>query len=97
MNDNHRNDTNFHDTSFIALIHSLADSALASLGQHNALSARIERDGVKNADVAKRSLDLLKSLAVKTRGNLNLAESELLTGSIERVRLALAAANQEVS
>ncbi|MEY4529531.1 MAG: hypothetical protein RLZZ156_252 [Deinococcota bacterium] len=78
-------------TDFLGLIHSLTAAAETSLGQFNALTARMNRDGVtRNRTTAERSLRLLEMLVVKTRGNLNLEEAKTLTEAVGSVSTLLA-------
>jgi Domain of unknown function (DUF1844) len=77
---------------FLGLIHSLTASAETSLGAQNALTARMNRDGIaRSRTTAERSLRLLEVLAQKTRGNLNAEEAQTLQNAIENVRTLLAA------
>jgi hypothetical protein len=76
---------------FLGLIHSLTASAETSLGALNALTARMNRDGVaRSRTTAERSLRLLEVLAQKTRGNLSAEEAQTLSSAIEQVRKLLA-------
>ena len=74
------------DPDFMGLVQSLTASASAALGELNALSARVNRDNLKNRSVAERSLTLLEVLARKTRGNLDRDEADALTAAIGSVR-----------
>lgn len=74
-------------TDFIGLIQSLVTTGEAALGGYNALSARMDRDGLERGrGTAERSLRLLEALAQKTRGNLDVDESEVLTDGIRALR-----------
>lgn len=78
-------------TDFLGLVHSLTAAAETSLGEYNALTARMQRDNVpRSRTTAERSLRLLEMLAVKTRGNLNAAEANALTDAVQRVQKLLA-------
>jgi hypothetical protein len=78
-------------TDFLGLIHSLTAAAETSLGQFNALTARMNRDGVsRNRSTAERSLRLLEMLVIKTRGNLNADEANTLTDAVQNVTKLLA-------
>jgi hypothetical protein len=78
-------------TDFLGLIHSLTAAAETSLGHYNALTARMNRDGVsRNRSTAERSLRLLEMLVVKTRGNLNADEANTLTEAVQSVTKLLA-------
>lgn len=75
---------------FLGLIHSLTASAETSLGQLNALTARMNRDGVaRSRSTAERSLRLLEVLAQKTRGNLSAEEAQTLSHAVENVKKLL--------
>ncbi len=75
---------------FLGLIQSIKATGEASLGQLNALTARMNRDGVqRNRATAERSLRLLEALAQKTRGNLDAEEAEALTGAVSSLRKLL--------
>ena len=80
---------------FLGLVNSLQATAEAALGDTNAMSARARQDGL-TADperarrAAERSLRLLTMLAEKTRGNLDLAEAELLSQAVADLRARLA-------
>lgn len=79
---------------FIGLVQSLQATAEAALGDLNAVSARARADGLTATPeharrAAERSLKLLTMLAEKTRGNLDLAEAELLSGALAALRARL--------
>lgn len=80
---------------FVGLISSLQATAEAALGDTNATTARARNDGLladpaRARATAERSLNLLRMLAEKTRGNLDLTEAELLTAAIATLRERLA-------
>ena len=80
---------------FVGLVNSLQATAEAALGELNASSALARRDGLTETpararETATRSLRLLTMLAEKTRGNLDLTESELLSEAVARLRERLA-------
>ncbi len=80
---------------FVGLVNSLQATAEAALGELNASSALARRDGLAETpararETASRSLRLLTMLAEKTRGNLDLTESELLSEAVARLRERLA-------
>ncbi len=78
-------------TDFLGLIHSLTAAAETSLGQFNALTARMNRDGLsRNRATAERSLRLLEMLSQKTRGNLNAEEASTLTSAVQSLTQLLA-------
>ncbi|WP_034383221.1 DUF1844 domain-containing protein [Deinococcus sp. YIM 77859] len=78
---------------FVGLVNSLQATAEAALGDLNAATSSAARDGLlqegRARQVAERSLRLLLMLAEKTRGNLDFAEAELLTGAITSLRARL--------
>jgi hypothetical protein len=75
---------------FLGLIQSLKASGEAGLGQLNALTARMNRDGVqRNRATAEKSLRLLEVLAQKTRGNLDAEEAEALTNAVSSLKKLL--------
>ncbi|GGM05893.1 DUF1844 domain-containing protein [Deinococcus aerophilus] len=78
---------------FVGLVNSLQATAEAALGDLNAATASAARDGLlqegRARQTAERSLKLLSMLADKTRGNLDFAEAELLTGAIHSLRTRL--------
>jgi Domain of unknown function (DUF1844) len=77
---------------FISLIQSLVTTGQAALGDWNVLTARMDRDGLERGRrTAERSLRLLEALAQKTRGNLDIEESDVLTDGIRTVRDSLEA------
>ena len=83
-------------TDFLGLIHSLTAAAETSLGQFNALTARMNRDGVsRNRSTAERSLRLLEMLVIKTRGNLNAEEANTLTNAVGSLTQLLADSTPE--
>ncbi|CAM3815743.1 DUF1844 domain-containing protein [Deinococcus saxicola] len=75
---------------FVGLVNSLQATAEAALGDLNAATASAARDGLlqegRARQTAERSLKLLTMLADKTRGNLDFAEADLLTGAISSLR-----------
>lgn len=78
----------------MGLVQSLQASAEAALGDLNAASALARRDGLGVSDerarqVAQRSLNLLVTLAEKTRGNLTFDEADVLTNAIHALRTRL--------
>jgi Domain of unknown function (DUF1844) len=80
---------------FVGLVNTLQATAEAALGELNASSALARRDGLTETpararETAQRSLRLLTMLAEKTRGNLDLTESELLSEAVARLRERLA-------
>ena len=78
-------------TDFLGLIHSLTAAAETSLGQFNALTARMNRDGLsRNRVTAERSLRLLEMLSQKTRGNLDAEEASTLTSAVQSLTQLLA-------
>lgn len=78
-------------TDFLGLIQSLTAAAETSLGQLNALTSRMHRDGVsRNRATAERSLRLLEMLVQKTRGNLDATEASTLSEAVLSVKKLLA-------
>ena len=74
----------------IGLIHSLTATGESALGELNALTARMNRDGLERSRrTAERSLRVLEMLAEKTRGNLDRVEADALTGGIRSLREGL--------
>ena len=75
---------------FLGLVHSLQATAEAALGDINAATASANRDGLLAYDrahqTAERSLKLLTMLAEKTRGNLDMTESEVLGNAVNALR-----------
>lgn len=78
---------------FVGLVNSLQATAEAALGELNAASASAARDGLisegRARQTAERSLKLLSMLAEKTRGNLDLAEAQLLSDAVTSLRARL--------
>ncbi|CAM4462189.1 DUF1844 domain-containing protein, partial [Deinococcus marmoris] len=83
---------------FVGLVNSLQATAEAALGDLNAATASAARDGLlqegRARQTAERSLKLLTMLADKTRGNLDFAEADLLTGAISSLRERLGSGTQ---
>ncbi|CAM4009039.1 DUF1844 domain-containing protein [Deinococcus frigens] len=83
---------------FVGLVNSLQATAEAALGDLNAATASAARDGLlqegRARQTAERSLKLLTMLADKTRGNLDFAEADLLTGAISSLRERLSGGAQ---
>ncbi len=77
-------------SEFLGLVHSLQATAEAALGDLNAASASAQRDGLLSPQrarhTAERSLRLLSMLAEKTRGNLDLTESQVLGDAVASLR-----------
>jgi hypothetical protein len=72
------------DIHFLSLIFSLQAAALQQLGKLvNPLSGQVERDLV----AARQSIDLLESLARKTRGNLSRDEERALQDILTSLHL----------
>lgn len=72
------------DIHFLSLIFSLQAAALQQLGKLvNPLSGQVERD----LGAARQSIDLLESLARKTRGNLSRDEERALQDILTSLRL----------
>lgn len=70
--------------TFEAFVYSLATQALMQLGEMPA------PEGInipKDVGAAKQTVDLLKILKEKTRGNLNSQEEHLLTDMLHNLRL----------
>lgn len=74
----------------MGLVNSVQATAETALGDLNALTALAARDGLRDPAraraTAERSLKLLVMLAEKTRGNLDLQESQALGGAIASLR-----------
>jgi len=69
---------------FIAFISSLAATALMHLGEK--LSPD-QPDGMKNLDAAKQMIDLLDLLKVKTKGNLDKEEIDMLENILYNLKM----------
>jgi hypothetical protein len=73
----------------MGLIHALTASAEAALGDDSSPLRLASRDGVAGRKAARRSLDLLEMLQVKTLGNLRAGEREALWDALRAVRRRL--------
>ena len=83
------------DPRFVGLVQSLLASAEAALGEtDNALARTMARDGVLARRTGERSLDLLLMLQLKTYGNLDETERDVLNRAAETIRERLAALPQ---
>lgn len=81
------------DPRFIGLVQSLLASAQSALGEpHAVMGRRLEASGAKHLRTARRSLDLLRMLSVKTAGNLDDTERSSLRAAIHDVETRLQAA-----
>lgn len=80
----------------VGLIHALRASADAALGDDSSPLRLAGRDGVAGRKAAKRSLDLLEMLEVKTLGNLDAAERDVLWSALRAVRARLDATATEL-
>ena len=81
---------------FVGLVQSIVATGEAALGTRNALTARLERDGVtRSRATAERSLRLLEALAAKTRGNLDAEEAAILSGGLASLRAGLEGAGAD--
>jgi len=77
-------DKGSHDANFLGLVYSLFQSALIQMGKlAHPETGEVERDLV----AARASIDLLETLAHKTRGNLTEGEDKLLTNMLTELRL----------
>ncbi len=74
----------YDEARFLALISGLSSGAMQHLGKVvNPLTGKIERD----LDAAKGTIDLLRMLREKTKGNLTEREERTLTSLISSVQL----------
>ncbi|HET9026490.1 MAG TPA: DUF1844 domain-containing protein [Trueperaceae bacterium] len=71
---------------FVGLIHALRASAEAAMGDDSSPLRLASRDGVAGRKAARRSLDLLEMLQVKTLGNLEPGERDALWSALRAVR-----------
>jgi hypothetical protein len=73
-----------HDANFLGLVYSLFQSALIQMGKlAHPETGEVERD----LTAAHASIDLLDTLAHKTRGNLTEGEDKLLKNMLTELRL----------
>lgn len=78
--------------SFLLFISSLATQALISLGE---IENPITRKKEKNLPQARFTIDTLKILEEKTRGNLTLEEQKYLQGVLYDLRMSYVASTKE--
>jgi NADH:ubiquinone oxidoreductase subunit D len=77
-------DSEQHDANFLGLVYSLYQSAMIQMGKlTHPETGGVERD----LPAARVSIDLLETLAHKTRGNLNEGEDKLLKNMLTELRL----------
>ena len=77
-------DTSREAALFLHLVLSLQQSAMIGLGKlMNPMSGKIER----NLENAKSTIDMLSSLAARTRGNLDANEERALTQVLTDLRM----------
>ena len=77
-------DAEFHSALFAHLIISLAQSAMLGLGKIvNPMTKKSE----VNLDAAQQAIDLLDMLEVKTRGNLNADEQNMMKSTLSMLKL----------
>jgi len=77
-------DSERHDANFLGLVYSLYQSAMIQMGK----LAHPETGGVeRDLEAARVSIDLLDTIAHKTRGNLNEGEDKLLNNMLTELRL----------
>lgn len=67
-------------------MHALRASAETALGNDSNPLRLARRDGVEGVKAARRSLDVLQMLQVKTLGNLDQFERDTLWGALREVR-----------
>lgn len=79
---------------FMGLVHALRASAEAALGDDASPLRLASRDGVAGRKAARRSLDLLEMLQVKTLGNLDAGERDALWSALRAVRERMRAASE---
>lgn len=78
------NDAEFHSALFAHLIISLAQSAMLGLGKIvNPMTKKSE----VNLDAAQQAIDLLDMLEVKTKGNLNADEQNMMKSTLSMLKL----------
>ncbi len=70
----------------MGLVHALLSSAEAALGDDSSPLRLAGRDGVAGRKAARRSLDLLEMLQVKTLGNLDASERDALWSALRALR-----------
>jgi hypothetical protein len=69
---------------FIGFVSLLANSAMQQLGKlANPLTGKVER----NLDGAKATIDMIKMLKAKTRGNLSQDEEQILDANLSNLQL----------
>ncbi len=74
----------YHEARFLALISGLAGNAMQHLGKvMNPLTGQIERD----LDLARETIDLLRMLREKTKGNLSDREKRSLDALLSSLQL----------
>jgi hypothetical protein len=74
----------YHEARFLALISGLASNAMQHLGKvMNPLTGQIER----NLDLARETIDLLRMLREKTKGNLTDREKRSLDALLSSLQL----------
>jgi hypothetical protein len=74
----------YHEARFLALISGLAGNAMQHLGKvMNPLTGQIER----NLDLARETIDLLRMLREKTKGNLSDREKRSLDALLSSLQL----------
>jgi hypothetical protein len=77
-------DSDRHDANFLGLVYSLFQSALIQMGKlAHPETGEVERD----LAAARASIDLLDTIAYKTRGNLTEGEDKLLKNMLTELRL----------
>ncbi|OGD73725.1 MAG: hypothetical protein A2Y64_02425 [Candidatus Coatesbacteria bacterium RBG_13_66_14] len=77
-------DLDKHDANFLGLVYSLFQSALIQMGKlAHPETGEVERD----LAAARASIDLLDTLAHKTRGNLTEGEDKLVKNMLTELRL----------
>lgn len=74
----------YHEARFLALISGLASNAMQHLGKvMNPLTGKVER----NLDLARETIDLLRMLREKTKGNLTDREKRSLDALLSSLQL----------
>jgi hypothetical protein len=74
----------YHEARFLALISGLASNAMQHLGKvMNPLTGKVER----NLDLARETIDLLRMLREKTKGNLSDRETRSLEALLSSLQL----------
>lgn len=77
-------DADKHDANFLGLVFSLYQSAMIQMGK---LADPTTGEAHRSLEAARASIDLLDTLAHKTRGNLSEGEDRLIKNMLTELRL----------